>query len=116
EGAGGGPAGGVATRGGGAPRRTATAGKPGHGCADRRRRRTTATAPWRRRGWIRGAVPGRALRLGRGVAVRLRLLRVHHVRLGTFRGLAAAQRGRAVRLRFTRLPRQPRAGRPRLLR
>ena len=59
--------------------------------------------PVRRRRRHRDAVPRRPVRLGRCQPVRLRLLRLRHVRLRPDRRLAAASRGVAVRHGHARL-------------
>ena len=98
----------------------AAAGRPGAGAALDRRRRSaererrrdrrtrstrlrTAAREVRRRRRDRDAVPRDPVRLRRVEPVRLRLLGLRHVRLRAGRRLAAAQRGRAVRLRDARL-------------
>ena len=69
----------------------------GNGGSPAALRRVAAAVHPRRRRRHRNAVPRDALRVGRGLAGRLRLLRVHDVRLRAGRRVAAAQRGHAVR-------------------
>ena len=74
-----------------------------------------AARPLRRRRRDRDAVPRRAVPLGRRRPVRLRLLRLHHVRLRAGRRVAAAPRGVAVRNGLARVEERARGGRPRVL-
>ena len=84
------------------PRRRA---RPGPVVALRRQRRVD-----------RDVVHRRAVRLGRRVAGRVRLLRARHVRLRAARRLAPPLLVCAVQLRHAGLVQRPAAGRPRLLR